>query len=129
MNTNNNRNRLLSMAKGNDVDAVALFGCMCLVCAIPIDELPANYDRSACTIVPTAPNAVQDVWAAAHEGVDAGGNHMFAAFPCDTDEDIQRALATRPCLVNIGGTMYAMNTDSRGDAAIILKDMRNRLQA
>ncbi len=125
-----NRTRLLNMAKGHE-DEVLVCRALYTMCAASVAELEAAgvdmmKHRDGSTIMPAAPNALQDVWEASHTQEDAGsGLHFVASFLLDNDEDIRQALATQPCLVKMGGTLHAMNTDRHGAAAIIMKDMRN----
>lgn len=130
----NNRTRLLNMAKGHE-DEVLVFHALFSTYAVPVAELEAAgvnmaKHRDGSTIMPAAPNALQDVWEAYH-GEEATDNvpHFVASYTMDTDEEITEALATRPCLVNYGGTLHAMNTDRHGTPAIILRDMRSHTQA
>ncbi len=128
-----NRTRLLKMAKGHEDEVLVCLMLYTLCAASVADMEAAGVDVKAYgeggTIMPATPNALQDVWEASHTDEDGSGLHFVASFLLDNDEDIQQALATQPCLVNMGGTLHAVNTDRHGAAAIIMKDMRNHTQA
>jgi hypothetical protein len=128
-----NRTRLLNMARGHE-DKVLVCRVLYTLCAVAVGEAEAAgmtwTENEQTAVYPSMPNAVQDVWEAYH-GEEATDNvpHFVASFITDTDEEITKALATRPCLVNYGGTLHAMNTDRHGTPAIILRDMRSHTQA
>lgn len=129
----NNRTRLLNMARGHE-DKVLVFRVLYTLCAVSLAEAEAAgmkvFENEQTAIYPAMPNAVQDVWEAYH-GEEAADNvpNFVTSFIADTDEEITEALATRPCLVNYGGTIHATNTDRHGTPAIILRDMRSHTQA
>lgn len=128
-----NRTRLLNMARGHE-DKVLVFRMLFTLCAVSVGEAEAAGMKwtanEQTAIYPSMPNAVQDVWEAYH-GEEAADNvpHFVASCIVNTDEEITEALATRPCLVNYGGTLHATNTDRHGTPAIILRDMRSHTQA
>lgn len=127
--TEQNRQNLLKMAKGQE-DRLLLCSVLYSCCVMPLEDIEAagkkaeNYlNGEKCCIMPAAPSAAQDIYATLGNATTPGKPwNTFLASICETEEDIAAALEQRPCLVNYGGTLYAVNTGKTGQPCIIPQD-------
>ena len=148
MTTEQKRQRLINMTRGRE-DVVLLFPLIYGLAALPSEVADAyNMDARGCYTMPCEPHAVQRICNAIEARERARRDFVTPQledaenspkngvkwqiilttrhYEDDADEvEVQDAMKTRPCLVNYGGTLRAVNIDADStEPAIILKDMQ-----